>query len=200
MKTTIRAFVIAITLLAIACSSTLAQQRSISKEGPTFSVEIDPTTFVLHGFSAHIRIQPTSCDHLLFGAGIYAMDLPNLIVDFNKKNRAMGWDVRLNQGYGLFGEHHFTEVNKEWFVGAQISIQEYKIENKTLEGVERFSNVLLMGYGGYTLQPFDFNLYFKIWSGIGYSSKVAGRNILQNREYDISPITMVATMHIGYTF
>jgi len=191
---------IAIALVTITFFNAAAQQTETSERKTRFSLEIDPATFVFGGYSAHIRIQPANCDHLLFGLGAYAMDMPSLLVDLNSNNKNEGWDVRINQGYGLFVEHHFSEVNKKWFVGAQASFQEYKIEKDGIQGSEKFSNILAMGYAGYTFKPFDFNFYIKPWAGIGYTSKISGENTLAGNEYDISPITMFVTVHLGYTF
>jgi len=177
-----------------------AQQNEPKQNKTEISVEIDPVTFGFKGYGIHLRIKPKNSKHLLLGVGAYAMDFSSVLVDMNKKNKDKGWDVRLNQGYGLFGEHHFFEVNKKWFVGGQIAIQEYIIENKTISGSEKFINSLVMAYGGYTWQPFDFGFYIKPWAGIGYTSKISGTNSLGNSEYDIAPIMMFATLHLGYTF
>lgn len=181
-------------------SSLIAQESSTITSKTRFSLEIDPATFVFKGYSAHLRIQPKSSDHLLLGAGIYAMDMPDLFVDFNKNNKDMEWDVRINTGLGLFTEYHFSEVNRKFFIGGQLSAQQFKIEKKDVDGSEKFTNALLMGYGGYTLQPFNFPLYFKAWGGVGYTGKISGSNVLNDQEYDISPISVFATLHIGYTF
>jgi hypothetical protein len=165
-----------------------------------FSIEIDPATFVFNGYSAHLRFQPQNADHLLIGLGIYAMDMPDLFVDFNSANKDQGWDVRLDQGYGLFGEYFFDEVNQRWFVGAQLSAQVFRIEQTSAVGHESFTNGLLMGYGGYSFKPFAFDLYIKPWAGVGYTTKLSGTNRLGDAEYDIAPITMFATLHLGYMF
>ncbi len=128
------------------------------------------------------------------------MDMPGLLVDLNNKNKDKGWDIRLNQGYSFFGEHHFTEVNHKWFIGSQIGIQEFKIQNSNINGSEKFTNILAMAYFGYTLKPFKNNLYIKPWAGVGYTSKITGSNTLDTSEYDIAPIAMFATLHIGYSF
>lgn len=164
------------------------------------SLEIDPATFVFNGYSGHIRIQPRQSEHMLYGAGIYAMDMLSVFVNLNPENRNENWDVRLNLGYGLFGEYHFREVNQSFFTGAQVSIQDYKVEQKEVNAKAEFSNILAMPYFGYTLQPFEFPLYFKLWGGVGYTSKISGSNELQGQEYDVSPIAMFATFHVGYTF
>ena len=176
-----------------------AQQESTSDKKAHLSVEIDPATFAFSGYSAHLRFQPKNAKHLLVGAGIYAMDFPSIFVDLNEKNKDKDWDVRLDLGYGLFGEYHFAEVNRKWFAGTQVSFQEFKIENENLIGNTSFTNLLIMAYGGYTLQPFELPLYFKFWGGVGYTSKISGSNQLKGATYDIAPITPFATVHIGYT-
>lgn len=197
MKTVITKTIMLASLIVMSTLAANAQNKPISTT--RISLEIDPATFVFKGYSFHVRMQPKSCDHLLIGAGTYAMDMPSVIVNFNKENRNKGWKVRLNQGYGLFLEQHFNEVNKKWFVGGQASFQEFKIENDRTIGSEKLSNLLFMGYAGYTFQPFNFNLYIKPWAGIGYSSKISGSNQLGDLDYHLSPITMFATLHIGYT-
>jgi hypothetical protein len=200
MKTSIKFFIAFAFTLGISMFNLKAQNSENQPEKTTFSLEIDPATFVFNGYSAHLRIKPKNSEHLLVGAGIYAMDMPDPFVNINKENRNKGWQVRINTGAGLFGEYHFKQVNRGFFGGGQLSIQEFKIENDNTAGSEKFSNVLVMPYGGYTFQPFDFPLYFKAWGGLGYTSKISGENKLGDLEYDISPISMFATLHIGYTF
>ncbi|KAA3633436.1 MAG: hypothetical protein DWQ02_13100 [Bacteroidetes bacterium] len=182
-----------IALFTLANSKAVAQKTSIS-------LEIDPATFIFKGYSAHLRIAPGGTEHLLLGAGVYAMDMPSFLVDLNKNNKGLGWNVRLNMGAGLFGEYHFKEVNRKSFVGLQTSLQEFKIANDSVDDEEKFSNLLLMAYTGYTFKPFDFNLYVKPWAGIGYASKISGETNLGELDYDLAPVTMFLTLHVGYTF
>lgn len=190
----------AMALIATTSINSMAQEIENEVRKTKISVEIDPVTFGFNGYSFHLRVQPKNCEHLLIGFGLYAMDMPEVFVDFNPTNKGKGWESRINKGFGLFAEHHFKEVNQKWFVGAQASLQEFKIENISIQGNAKHTNGLVMAYGGYSFQPFNFNLYIKPWAGIGYTSKLSGKNTLGGSEYDISPITMFATLHIGYTF
>lgn len=199
MKTKI-SFLAFVVIFGMSNYKATAQSTDRTDRKTKFSIEIDPATFAFKGYSAHLRIQPKSCNHLLYGVGIYAMDMPAFFVDMNSNNADKGWQVRINNAIGIFGEHHFSEVNKGFFVGSQISAQQFLIENDNQSGNEKFTNGLIMGYGGYTLQPFKFPLYFKAWGGVGYTSKISGENVLGGNEYDISPISVFATLHVGYTF
>lgn len=198
MKTTIKT---AIMMLAITFSTqAISQSEGTESQRTHVSLEIDPATFAFGGYSGHLRIQPRGWDHVLIGAGIYAMDMPAPFVDINSENKGMGWNVRINRGVGLFGEYHFKEVNRGFFAGTQVSSQQFKITRDEHSGSERFENILLMGYGGYSLQPFSFPLYFKAWGGLGYTSTYDGQTTLGTETYDVAPISMFATLHVGYTF
>jgi hypothetical protein len=126
--------------------------------------------------------------------------MPGMMVDLNKNNKGAGWDVRINRGFGLFGEHHFSAVNSKLFIGGQLGLQEFKISSEKEAGSTKFSNVLAMGYFGYTINPFQNALYIKPWAGVGYTSKISGSSALATAKYDIAPLTMFATLHVGYTF
>jgi hypothetical protein len=184
-------------LISLAAFSGLNAQ---SNNGTRWSVEVDPATYVFNGYAMHLRLQPAQSKHFNLGVGIYAMDFPDPFVDINPNNQDMGWEVRLATGLGLFGEYHFGEVNRGWFVGEQIAWQQYRLGLEGQNGSSHFANLLLMTYGGYSWQPFDFPLYLKPWAGIGYTAKVSGENILGDEIYDIAPVTLFATLHIGYQF
>ncbi|MGL1885318.1 MAG: hypothetical protein OCD76_02290 [Reichenbachiella sp.] len=186
-------------LIAIIMITTIITAQAQTDNTKTkWSVEIDPSTFMFKGYSAHLRYSLT--EHILLGAGAYAMDFPDVFVNMNAQNKNEGWKVRLSQGYGLFSEYYFQEVNQKWFLGAQVAYQEYQISKETNSTKSTYETILTMGYFGYSWQPFDFNMYVKPWAGIGYSNQVNANTTLGDDTYDVSPITMFATLHIGYTF
>ena len=189
-------FIIVLVTLIIFQTSVFAQ-----KQKSKISLEIDPATFVFSGYSAHLRIQPAGSKHLLLGVGVYAMQLPQLIVDLNPENKDKGWSSKIQLGYGLFGEYFFGKVNQRWFIGGQASLQNYQVENEANVSKMTFTNLLLMSYGGYVWTPFKTKqVYFKPWAGIGYTTKISGENQIAEQTYNIAPVTMFATLHVGYTF
>ncbi|MCJ8290543.1 MAG: hypothetical protein HRT58_12820 [Crocinitomicaceae bacterium] len=179
---------------------TMGTTLNAQTERAQFSIEIDPITYAFNGFSIHARMTPKGSDHLFFGVGAYAMDMPDVLVNTNKFNRDEGWNSRLNQGYSFFFEYHFSEVNRKLFIGAQTGVQEYKVSNDNFEGSTKFTNYIAMAYLGYTIKPFKNNLYFKPWAGLGYTSQIAGNNTLGAENYEIAPLIPFVTFHIGYTF
>ncbi|OJJ15611.1 hypothetical protein BKI52_37645 [marine bacterium AO1-C] len=189
-------------IIIIFTSLVMCQVNAFAQQQKTrISLEIDPATFVFSGYSAHLRVQPANSKHLLLGVGVYSMQLPQLIVDLNLENKDKGWTSKIKLGYGLFGEYYFDKVNQKWFIGGQVSLQDYEIENTASTGQATFTNLLLMSYGGYVWAPFKTNrLYLKPWAGIGYTTKVSGQAQIAEQTYDIAPLTMFMTLHVGYTF
>lgn len=167
----------------------------------TFSIETDPATFAFNGYALHGRIEPKTWPHLRLGLGVYAMDFPNLFVDMNSENKNQDWQVRLNQGYGLFGEYFFNPEKSGWFFGGQLAVQQYRIKQSQSETRQvDFSNLLIMPYAGYRWFPTNSGFYIQPWLGIGYVNKISGTNQIDNKTYDISPILPFATLHFGYRF
>lgn len=194
MKNKVNIIAIAVLLIfSIAAAGLKAQDRT------TISIETDPSTFLFKGYAVHLRIKPAASYHYVLGAGVYALDLPNLMVDLNPLNKGKGWNVRINSAYSLFGEYYFEKANHNWFVGMQVGIQNYKNSNSNiLDEESKYSNLLFMPSIGYVWQPFEFPLYFKPWFGLGYTTKISGSNTIANSEYNISPLIPFVTLHIGY--
>lgn len=201
MKTTFKSITLVIATFFFLTTHGLMAQDNGKENKTTYSIETDPTTFVFNGYSGHLRIKPANWEHIVLGAGVYVMDLPNFLVNINGENKDKGWNVRINSAYSLFGEYYFKKANSKWFAGLQAGIQNYKISNDNIENVEsNYSNLLIMPSIGYTWLPFKFPLYFKPWTGIGYTTKISGDNSVGDLTYDISPVTAFITLHIGYTF
>jgi hypothetical protein len=169
--------------------------------GSRLSVEIDPITFLYEGHSLHVRYQPMFTERFLIGIGMYAMDLPEQVIDLNSLNRDMGWNVRIRSAYFLYGELYANEANHGWFIAEQIGFQRFKVTNeKEAQGVASFNNLLFLTYAGYSWHPYKGSFYVKPWIGLGLTEKVDGLNTLGSMEYHISPFFGFLTFHLGYTF
>lgn len=187
--------------LALMFLGFLAASISAAQDVATYSVETDPSTFVLKGYAVHLRVKPAGENRLVFGVGTYALQLPPLMVDLNGKNRDKGWTVNMSSAYALFGEYYFDELSNKWFAALQVGAQNYRNTNAYSGGAEcSYTNLLVMPSVGYTWKPFAVPMYFKPWFGVGYTRKISGSNTVSGSEYDISPLVPFATLHVGYTF
>jgi hypothetical protein len=187
-------------IIGLSTTQLKAQEKPIENK-TTFSIETDPSTFLFKGYALHIRIKPKNSEHLVVGAGTYALDMPSFLVNMNKDNKDKGWNVRINSAVSLFGEYYFKEANNKWFVGLQAGIQNFKNTNDAFAGIEsKYSNLLVMPSIGYNWRPFKNGFYIKPWVGLGYTTKTSGDNSINTLNYKISPVANFVTFHIGYTF
>jgi hypothetical protein len=190
-------------IAAVACvMAILASVRCEGQERTILSVETDPSTFLFDGYSFHLRVKPAASEKFLIGAGTYGMDIPDPMVDLNTNNKDEGWNVRIKNAYGLFGEYYFKEANHRWFVGEQLSIQNYRVSNdlEQAAGAAKFRNLLMLTYLGYSWHPFKGSFYIKPWLGLGYSRQINGNTTVGAMKYDNAPLFGFFTFHIGYSF
>lgn len=153
-------------------------------------VETDPSTFVLAGWSAHLRVGPASTPHWTFGLGGYALDLPSLIVEMG--NPDGGWDARIRVGYGVFVDRYFRDDRRGAFAGMQLALQHLRAERPGEE--VRFIDALAMPRVGYTWFPFESGFYLLGWVGVGVTAPIAG----DTRDYDVFPVIGFGAVHLGW--
>jgi len=189
-------------LQAAATAMLLLSTHAFAQGRTVYSLETDPSTFAFNGYALHLRIAPAASRHWVLGAGVYALDLPNAMVDLDAANRGQGWKVRLDHGLGLFAEYFFDPARKGWLVGTQLAVQQYRVTNSNSPGSSaRFTNTLLMVHAGYRWYPGENRRwYVQPWMGVGYSNKISGQTTVGTRTYDVAPLMLFATVHIGYTF
>ena len=193
-------FIIVFTLLFSSFLSLRAQESEEVSNPASYSIEVDLFAFLSNGYGTYFRYKPANTKHILLGVGAYGRDIPSALVDINKENKEEGWNVRLNQGYGIFLEYHLNRVHQGTFFGSQFNLQKYKIGKEAIENTVKYTTVGAMVYGGYSWQIASSNVYIKPWMGLGYSGKIDGVNVLEGEEYAISHLTPFATLHIGYSF
>ena len=165
------------------------------------SLEIDPATFILRGYSFHIRYQPMFSERFLIGVGTYAFDMPQLLININGINKDEGWRVKVRNAYSLYGELFFVEANHGWFIGEQVGFQRFRVSNNNeAAGPAKFNCLVLMTYLGYSWHPYKGSFYIKPWVGLAYTGRVDGTNTVGSMRYDVSPLAPYFTFHAGYTF
>ena len=170
---------------------------SLQAETKDFAIEVDPSTYAFDGYSIHLKKRFETLPNVQFGVGVYAMDFPDVFVDMHSKNKNKGWNVRLDNGVGLFADVYADESLSGWFYGGQIAFQRYEIDN--IGGSSSYDTLLLMGHGGYRYNINE-QLYLKFWGGVGYSHKFSGSNRVGSLEYDVPKVVPFGALHIGYSF
>lgn len=166
----------------------------------TFSIETDPATFLLDGYSLHFRFTPSSAEHWVFGAGIYAMEFPGFLRNIVLTNADSDLDLKLTHGYGLFSEYYLRADRQGWFVGGQVAVTQFELHNPSLGSDAHYTTLLIMPRIGYRWYPFQNRFYLLPWLGAGYTPRLSGETSVGSKRYHLSNFLPLFALHLGYDF
>jgi len=185
----------------VSASSAAAQSTSDAPAVPLqVMLETDPATFVLSGFSAHLRVASGHLPGLAVGVGVYGLNLPDFVPALHPDNDD-GWSLRLDRGLGLFVDYHPAGRPEGLFVGLQAAHQRYTASREGQGGADVVSDTLLMmPRVGFLWHPArNLGLYLMPWLGVGASIEL-DRDGDARPEYHTLPVLAFATMHVGWAF
>jgi hypothetical protein len=122
--------------IGISLDGLLAQETKYENKSE-FSIEIDPIVpIVLHGIGGHFLWSPKNSQHLVYGLALIASgSMPDFLINMNSKNKDLGWNYKINQGFGLEAEYYFREPNQNWFTGIQLFTEEINLTNDNVPEV-----------------------------------------------------------------
>ena len=171
---------------------------SLALAGPIVQVEVDPLPFALDGAAGHVRVALPGAERWTVGAGLYAQDMPALLLTLAPQNRGDDWTGRLF-GAGLFVDHYFKEPVNGAHLGTQVAAHRWTVG--TEDGDTSFTSLLVMPRVGYVWQPFDgAGLYVDPWIGAGPTLPISGSRSVAGDEFGLFPAMFFGAMHVGWRF
>jgi hypothetical protein len=174
--------------------------------------EIDPLVLIMGGFGGHVGWAPKGIDNFIFGLGFVAgPELPEAISNIGNDSPDNEWQLKINNGIGLWVNYRFGETKSGWFTGFQVFTQEMELRNKNYAMETDLTNTFLLALqGGYQWYPWDNSgIFIKPWAGFGYQFPVSGslnpdeidkEMSIGGKDYNLLAIMPFATIHIGYSF
>ncbi len=150
--------------------------------------EVDPTAYVLDGFSVHVGV---GYKRLRVDLGAYAMRLPKLVHGHD--------DLRVSfDGYGVKVQYFLFAEQTGGFVGVDGGIMRPTVAKPAMQLAERNTEV---GLGVNFGWRFDIasGFYATAWLGLGYTLNAHGV-MLGDSKYEASRFTVFPAVHLGYRF
>ncbi len=197
-------------LLIILTVSVYSQDKEPQRS--RFYIETDPLPLFLGGVSGHFGWSPAKLPSFTFGLGLAGgIEYPDAFINMTEENRDQGWEVRINQGMGIWAHYHFSDDRNGWFAGIQLFTQEMRLKNADFPGETDDTNTVMMSLqGGYLWYPFSkAGFYLRPWGGFGFQSTVSGSFepdrvdpdlIVGDKGFVLARFMPFATVHIGYSF
>lgn len=179
------------------CSGAVSAQSVIAPETESpqtterkirFDVEIDPTAYLLKGYSLHGGVGQ---DHWRLDAGVYSAEVPRwLHGNDGFKSSVTGVGIKIQ--YFTSGEQRGLFFSPGFSVSRNI----ITLEGTTLESRQtRYAPGVDVGYR-FTLSS---RFYVTPWAGLDYSVN-ARDTTLAGKSYKDRPLGPFAAVHVGYRF
>lgn len=155
---------------------------------PAFDVEVDPSAYLLHGYSVHLGV---NSGQLRWDLGAYSADMPHWVYG-NGAFDASG------RGVAVKAQYYFSPHRTHWFVGGGVGSEHESIENRNA-GARATRTLIGVGLeAGYKLE-LGARFYVRPWVGVDYRRQ-ANDIVLGNETYRDARWMPFAAVHLGYNF
>jgi hypothetical protein len=164
-----------------------------------FSLDTDPTTYPLHGFSAWVMAKPAGTRHLRFGAGGFGLRFPSFLVPVLDRTGEDGWGLEVRAAMG-FASYQFGD-RRGLYVGAYAGFLQSLHTRDDTAGAATQDNLDLLAVVGYQWFPFHGSvagIYIQPWAGVITWAKIGGTSTLGAHEFKDPYAVPIAAVHLGY--
>jgi hypothetical protein len=185
--------------LAIAIVLSLSAP-ALADEAPwRVSLDTDPTTFPLHGFSGWLMAKPAGLHHLRFGVGGFGLQFPSFLVPVLDRTGEHDWGFSVRGAMG-FASYQFGD-RRGWYVGAYAGYLQTLHTRDDMPGTATQDNLDLLACVGYQWFPFHGSLagvYVQPWAGVISWAKIGGSSTLGTHEFKDPYAIPIAAVHVGF--
>lgn len=176
--------------IALAAAPASAQDAAVRAVEPRVhvDVEIDPTAYVLSGYSLHVGL---GWKRLRLDLGAFAMAVPSIA----QPNR--DFDVSFD-GFGAKLQYFLLDERRGAFVGVDGGVATQLVERVGTDLGDR-DRVVTVGVNAGWRFTFGAHVYATPWLGVGYALG-ARSTMLGGRTYEPTRVTVFPAVHLGYRF
>jgi hypothetical protein len=166
------------------------------------SLDTDPSTFALGGFSGWVMAKPAATSHVRVGIGGFGLDFPSFLVPHLNRTGEDGWDLSVRAGMGFFG--YMFGDRKGLYLGAYAGYLESRHTRMDTPGEADKHNLTVLPCVGYQWFPFDkgalHGAYLQPWAGATIWIPVGGTTTLGTHTFKDPYLIPIAAFHLGYEF
>jgi hypothetical protein len=183
-------------------TATTAEPAAAPAPAPwRISVDTDPTTFPLHGFSLWVMAKPRDTHHVRFGIGGFGLRFPGFLVPvLDRGSGDAGWGLEARAAMGFAG--YQLGDRRGWYIGTYAGYLQATHSRDDMPGSAVQQHVTLLPCAGYQWFPFRTGAlagaYVQPWVGASIWLPVAGTSTLGSRKFEDPYVIPLAAVHVGY--
>ena len=166
------------------------------------SIESDPSTFALSGFSGWAMAKPANTHHLRIGAGGFGIDFPSFLVPHLNRTGEDGWALGVRAAMGFVG-YQFGD-RRGLYIGAYAGYLQARHTRSDMIGTADRDIITVLPTIGYQWFPFHTgalaHAYLEPWAGATVWFPVGGTSTLGTHAFKDPLAIPLAEVHFGYEF
>ena len=175
-------------------------QEQVPINGPTSSIslELDPTPFLLNGYSFSLRYSPKSHSNWSIMTSCFAADFPDRML--TDENTANGWsDLQFRSSNALFIDYSLRSDGRGFFFGPSVFVYNNKVSHEPSDHEYSFRSIYPNMRLGYTWFPFKQNgFYVSPWLNLGSEMVLGDASFKDAPKYVPSSFKYIVAVHLGY--
>lgn len=158
----------------------------------TLSADISP--YALNGYSIKVGIIPKSLPSYDFSTEIFSMEIPELVVELNNKNKGQNWEEDVNYGIALYSDRKLGNKSNSFWAGIGLVYLNQTAKNE-LES-NSFSQIEALARVNYKWYPFNNGFYVNPYFALAGRQKLNGNN----GSYELSPFMVISSIYLSWEF
>ncbi len=197
-------FAAALAIASVASRSAAAQPADPGDDDaprawtrPEVAIETSPVAPVLRGAALAGRVRFPDAPHAAFGAGIYAITLPQFFVNQEPDNQWEGWRVSIRPAAYVCADWFLRPNGTGFSLGAGLGVARFAISNEMYAGSTAYTALSAVPRGAYTWLLTD-SLYVTGQLSVEIYAKIAGSAQLASRPFTPPTLQPMLGVQLGY--
>jgi len=185
--------------LAVVVVHGLVAPRSALGEPIELAVESSVVAPVMRGASLGGRLRFEGVPHLALGAGVYALTVPQFMIDGSANNEFEHWKVAVRPAVHLSADYFVRQNGTGFSAGITVGLARFVVSSDIVAGSTAFTSAYLLPRAAYTWFLAD-HWYINGWIGLQLDGQVAGSTQLGTRMFTPFGIMPQLNLNVGYVF
>ena len=187
-------------VLALAITPSLAAAEPIAPW--RVSIDTDPTTYPLGGFSAWVMAKPAGTHHVRFGAGGFGLDFPSFLVPHLNRTGEDGWSLGVRAVMAFAG--YQIGDRRGLYIGTYAGYLQSRHQRAGEMTTADRDNLTVLPCIGYQWFPFATGslrgAYVQPWLGATIWFPTGGSATVGTHTFKDPYVIPIAAAHLGYEF
>ena len=157
-----------------------------------YSVATDLSPYAFNGYSLKLGITPKSHPKYDLSVEVFSMEIPELVINLNSKNKDKDWKEKVNYGVALYGDKKLGEKRNSFWVGAGIVYLNQTVSNPIEHN--QFNQLEILGRINYKWFPFNNGFYINPYFALAGRQKIGG----ENGSYQLAPLMGFLSVYLSW--